>query len=59
MDQQYKVGILIPTTTNKRDWRELNQTTFYNVFLKSFLTTYCQNHFTRKTHKIYKNYEKY
>ena len=41
---QYKVGILIPTTTNMRDWRELKETTFYNVFLKSFLTTYCKNH---------------
>jgi len=37
----YKIGILIPTTTNKRNWKSLKETTFYSVFLKTFLTTYC------------------
>ena len=40
----YKIGILIPTTTNKRDWEMLKDTTFYSVFLKTFLTTYCKQY---------------
>ena len=36
----YKIGILIPSTTNKRDWKKIEDTSLYNVFLKSFLITY-------------------
>ena len=36
----YKIGVLIPSTTNMRDWKYLRDTTLFNVFLKSFLITY-------------------
>ena len=36
----YKIGVLIPSTTNKRDWSKIEDTSLYNVFLKSFLITY-------------------
>ena len=40
----YKIGILVPTTSNKRDYIYLKQSDFYDKFLKSFLTTYNQEH---------------
>ena len=40
----YKIGILIPTTTAKRDWKTFEDTTFFNVFLHSFTHTYCNEH---------------
>ena len=35
--ETYKIGILIPTTTHMRSWNTFNETTLYNVFLKSFI----------------------
>ena len=40
----YKIGILLPSTTNKREWNTVKETHLYNIFLKSFLTTYTQGH---------------
>jgi len=40
----YSIGILIPTTTNGRDWKTMKDTYLYNYFMKSFLKTYCQNY---------------
>lgn len=40
----YKIGILIPSTTNKRDWTTIKETHLYDIFLKSFLTTYTKGH---------------
>lgn len=39
-----KIGILIPSTSNMRDWETLEETTLYNIFLKTFLTTYCKEY---------------
>ena len=36
----YKVAILIPSTSRNRPWKTFKDTYFYNIFLKSFLTTY-------------------
>lgn len=36
----YKVAILIPSTSKQRPWKTFKDTYFYNIFLKSFLTTY-------------------
>ena len=44
MNNIYKIGILIPTTTNMRPWTKFNETTLYNIFLKSFITTYNKEH---------------
>ena len=40
----FHIGILVPSTTNKRDWTTLEETTLYKVFLKSFLTTYSKEY---------------
>ena len=40
----YQIGILIPSTTNKRDWKKLEDTSLYKVFLKSFLITSCKDY---------------
>ena len=32
----YKIAVLIPTTSAKRDWKTFEDTTFFNVFLHSF-----------------------
>lgn len=40
----YKIGVLIPTTTNNRDWKSIQETYFYNIFLKSFIHTYDKEH---------------
>lgn len=37
---QPHVGILVPSTTNLRDWDTFRETILYNVFFKTFLTTY-------------------
>ena len=39
-----KIGVLIPTTSNKRDWSNIYESYLYNVTLKSFLTTYNKEH---------------
>ena len=44
-----KIGILVPSTSNKRPWNKIEDTTLYTVFLKTFLTTYCKQH----TYTIY------
>jgi hypothetical protein len=40
----YKIGILIPTTTAKRDWKNYKETTLFQVFLNSFVQTYCNQY---------------
>ena len=40
----YKIGILVPSTTHMRDWKTIEETSLYSVFLKTFLTTYCKQH---------------
>ena len=40
----YKIGILVPSTTHMRDWKSMEETSLYSVFLKTFLTTYCKQH---------------
>ena len=40
----FHIGILVPSTTNKRDWNTLEETTLYKVFLKSLLTTYSKEY---------------
>ena len=45
----YKIGILIPTTSTKRNWKQLKETTLYNIFLRSFVDTYCNQY----TYTIY------
>ena len=43
--RQYKIGILIPTTSNGRpQWKTINQTYLYNLTLKTFLTTLNPEH---------------
>lgn len=34
------IGILIPTTSHKRNWNNFEETSFYNIYLNSFLKTY-------------------
>ena len=36
----YKIGILIPTTSNKRDYSSYTDSDLYSKFIKSFLLTY-------------------
>ena len=36
----YKIGILIPTTTTGRNWKDVKETYLYNIFMKSFMNTY-------------------
>jgi hypothetical protein len=40
----YKLGFLIPTTTNNRNWTTIQETYFYNIFLKSLISTYDKEH---------------
>ena len=40
----YKIGILIPTTSAKRNWKQLQETTLYKIFLSSFVNTYCNQY---------------
>jgi len=40
----YKVAILIPSTSRGRPWKTFKDTYLYNIFLKSFLTTYNQQY---------------
>ena len=40
----YKIGVLVPTTTNMRNWESLKDTTLFDIFLKSFLITYDKEH---------------
>ena len=35
-----KIGILIPSTSNGRDWKTGKETYLYSITLKSFLLTY-------------------
>ena len=39
-----KIGILIPSTSYKRDWKTYDETYLINYTLKSFLITYNQEH---------------
>ena len=39
-----KIGILIPSTSYKRDWTKFDETYLINYTLKSFLITYNQEH---------------
>ena len=39
-----KIGFLIPSTSKNRDWQTLNDMYLYNITLKSFLTTYDNEH---------------
>ena len=38
------IGILIPTTSNKRDWSDIFDSYLFNVTLKTFLLTYDKEH---------------
>jgi len=40
----YKIGILIPTTSHNRNWCNVRESYFYNIFLKSFIRTYDKEH---------------
>tara|TARA_B110000444_G_C18787587_1_gene570737 strand:+ start:617 stop:1372 length:756 start_codon:yes stop_codon:yes gene_type:complete len=40
----YKIGFLIPSTTTNRNWNNLKETYFYNIFLKSYIRTYDKEH---------------
>ena len=40
----YKVGILIPSTSRDRDWTCITESYLYKIFLKSFLLTYNQEY---------------
>jgi hypothetical protein len=39
-----KIGILIPSTSNARDWKSYQDSYLYNLSLKTFLTTYDKEH---------------
>ena len=39
-----KIGILIPTTSNNRDWKSPRETYLFNLTLSSFINTYCKGH---------------
>lgn len=39
-----KIGVLVPITSNRRNWKSLVQTDLYEYFFKSFFTTYSDNH---------------
>ena len=39
-----KIGILIPTTSNNRDWNSPRETYLFNLTLSSFINTYCKEH---------------
>ena len=39
----YKIAILIPSTSNKRDWKIMQDSYLYKFTLKSFLLTYNRN----------------
>ncbi len=40
----YKIAIMLPSTTNNRDWKTIKETPLFNIFLKSFLITYNQEY---------------
>ena len=40
----YKIGFLIPSTTTNRNWNNLKETYFYNIFLTSYIRTYDKEH---------------
>lgn len=39
-----KIGILIPTTSNNRDWKSAKETYLFNLTVSSFINTYCKGH---------------
>ena len=39
-----KIGILIPTTSNNRDWQSAKETYLFNLTVSSFINTYCKGH---------------
>jgi len=39
-----KIGILIPSTSNNRDWKSYRESYLYNLTLKTFLLTYDKEH---------------
>lgn len=38
------IGILIPTTSHKRNWTKFEDTTLYKIYFESFFKTYCSNY---------------
>ena len=40
----YKIGILIPCTSNGREWKNFKDTYLFNITMKSFLLTYNKEH---------------
>ena len=40
----YKIAVMLPSTTNNRNWNTVKETLLFKVFLKSFLTTYDKNY---------------
>ena len=38
-----KIGLIIPVTSNKRNWKTIEETYLYNYTLKTFLLTYDKN----------------
>jgi hypothetical protein len=36
----FKIGILVPSTSRNRDWENITDSYLYSIFLKSFLLTY-------------------
>ena len=39
-----KIGVLVPATSRGRNWKNIKETYLYNIFLKSFFTTYSPEH---------------
>ena len=40
----YKIGILFPTTSKLRDWKQISDTYLYKILLPSFLKTRCSEY---------------
>ena len=40
----YKIGILLISTSNRREWSDIKESYLYNVFIKSFLLTINMEH---------------
>ena len=44
MSEVYKIGLLIPSTSKKRDWNTIKESYLYQLSLKTFLHTCNKNH---------------
>ena len=44
MSEVYKIGLLIPCTSKKRDWNTIKESYLYQLSLKTFLHTCNKNH---------------